>query len=375
MIEYRNASKTYNGKTVIEDLNLSIKKGEFVCLIGPSGCGKTTTLKMLNRLINNDGGQIFVDGQDINKMNITDLRRSIGYVIQQIGLFPNMSLYDNIAVVPNLLKWSKEDIDARVRELMPLVDMPFEDYAHRYPNELSGGQQQRIGVLRALAANPPVILMDEPFGALDPVTRDVLQDEVKSLQEKLGITIVFVTHDMDEAIKMADVIVFMEGGKIVQQASPEEMLRNPEADIVKQFMGKQMQDDGEPVDLLCSDLMKPNVFKVYSRRPILECLGLMRTRDLNSVVVIDEARKYMGVAWIEELIAKRNELQVVGEVTEASVPAFYTTDDAKLAIAEITENKRDYVVVMNGQEEVVGIITRGSIARALTSVVWGDERA
>lgn len=375
MIEYRNVSKNYNGKTVIEDLNLSIKKGEFVCLIGPSGCGKTTTLKMLNRLINNDGGQIFVDGQDINKMNITDLRRSIGYVIQQIGLFPNMSLYDNIAVVPNLLKWSKEDIDARVRELMPLVDMLFEDYAHRYPNELSGGQQQRIGVLRALAANPPVILMDEPFGALDPVTRDVLQDEVKSLQEKLGITIVFVTHDMDEAIKMADVIVFMEGGKIVQQASPEEMLRNPEADIVKQFMGKQMQDDGEPVDLLCSDLMKPNVFKVYSRRPILECLGLMRTRDLNSVVVIDEARKYMGVAWIEELIAKRNELQVVGEVTEASVPAFYTTDDAKLAIAEITENKRDYVVVMNGQEEVVGIITRGSIARALTSVVWGDERA
>ena len=220
MIEYKQVKKIYDGKTVIEGLDLTIDKGSFVCLIGPSGCGKTTTLKMLNRLIKNDGGQILIDGKDINKVNVTELRRSIGYVIQQIGLFPNMTVAENIAVVPKLLKWDKAKIDARVRELLKLVDMDYEENAGKYPHEMSGGQQQRIGVLRALAINPPVILMDEPFGALDPVTRDVLQDEVKALQEKLGITIVFVTHDMDEAIKMADVVVFMEDGKIVQQATP-----------------------------------------------------------------------------------------------------------------------------------------------------------
>lgn len=373
MIEYRNVKKVYNDKVVIENLNLTINQGEFVCLIGPSGCGKTTTLKMLNRIIKHDGGEIFIKGQKIDDMNVIDLRRNIGYVIQQIGLFPNMTLADNIAVVPRLLKWDEKRIDERVRELMPLVGMPYDTYANRYPSELSGGQQQRIGVLRALAANPPVILMDEPFGALDPVTRDALQDEVKSIQEKLGITIVFVTHDMDEAIKMADTIVFMENGKIVQKATPEEMLRHPATQQVKKFMGKQMHDNGSSVDLTCGDLMKPNVFKVFDRRPILECLGLMRTRDLNSVVVIDQNKKYLGVAWIDELISKRDDYQRVAEVVEKSVPAFNQNDDAQQAIGEITENKRDYVIVINDDREVVGIITRGSIARSLTNVVWGGD--
>lgn len=373
MIEYRNVKKVYNDKVVIENLNLTINQGEFVCLIGPSGCGKTTTLKMLNRIIKHDGGEIYINGQKIDEMNVIDLRRNIGYVIQQIGLFPNMTLADNIAIVPRLLKWDEAKIDERVRELMPLVGMPYETYANRYPSELSGGQQQRIGVLRALAANPPVILMDEPFGALDPVTRDTLQDEVKSIQEKLGITIVFVTHDMDEAIKMADTIVFMEGGKIVQKATPEEMLRNPATKQVKQFMGKQMHENGSSFDLTCGDLMKPNVFKVFDRRPILECLGLMRTRDLNSVVVVDEHKKYLGVAWIDELISKRDTYQRVAEAVEKSVPAFNQNEDAQQAIGEITENKRDYVIVINDDREVMGIITRGSIARSLTNVVWGGD--
>ncbi|MBK2402147.1 MULTISPECIES: betaine/proline/choline family ABC transporter ATP-binding protein [unclassified Erysipelothrix] len=373
MIEYRNVKKVYNDKVVIENLNLTINQGEFVCLIGPSGCGKTTTLKMLNRIIKHDGGEIYIKGQKIDDMNVIDLRRNIGYVIQQIGLFPNMTLADNIAIVPRLLKWDEQRIDERVRELMPLVGMPYETYASRYPSELSGGQQQRIGVLRALAANPPVILMDEPFGALDPVTRDALQDEVKSIQEKLGITIVFVTHDMDEAIKMADTIVFMEGGKIVQKATPEEMLRHPATKQVKQFMGKQMHENGSSFDLTCGDLMKPNVFKVFERRPILECLGLMRTRDLNSVVVVDEAKRYLGVAWIDEMISKRDTYQRVSEVVERSVPAFNQNEDAQQAIGEITENKRDYVIVINDDREVMGIITRGSIARSLTNVVWGGD--
>ena len=374
MIEYKQVKKIYDGKTVIEGLDLTIDKGSFVCLIGPSGCGKTTTLKMLNRLIKNDGGQILIDGKDINKVNVTELRRSIGYVIQQIGLFPNMTVAENIAVVPKLLKWDKAKIDARVRELLKLVDMDYEENAGKYPHEMSGGQQQRIGVLRALAINPPVILMDEPFGALDPVTRDVLQDEVKALQEKFGITIVFVTHDMDEAIKMADVIVFMEDGKIVQQATPSEMVRNPKTKTVRQFMSKHREENGD-VELVCKDLMKSNVFKVFSKRPIMECLGLMRMRDLNTVVVTDENKKYKGVAFIDDLIAQRDELSVVGELVKESIPTFGLVDDAKDAIAAITEGDHDYVLVLDGNEEVAGIITRGSIARSLTEVVWGDLSA
>ena len=203
MIEIKNIVKQYNGVPVINNLNLTVNDGEFVVLIGPSGCGKTTTLKMINRLIEADSGDILINGKSIHELNGEKLRRNIGYVIQQIGLFPNMTVEENICVVPKLLKWSKEEMSQRTHELLELVHMPYEENAKKYPNELSGGQQQRIGVLRALAAKPPVILMDEPFGALDPITRDTLQDEVKALQKSLGITIIFVTHDMDEAIKIS----------------------------------------------------------------------------------------------------------------------------------------------------------------------------
>ena len=371
MIEYKNIKKVYDGRVVIEDLNLSIKEGEFVCLIGPSGCGKTTTLKMLNKLIKKDGGEILLKGENIDSMNVTELRRGIGYVIQQIGMFPNMTVAENIAVVPNLLKWDKKRIDERVKELLTLVDMDYEENVNKYPHEMSGGQQQRVGVLRALAINPPVILMDEPFGALDPMTRDTLQDELKSLQEKLGITIVFVTHDMDEAIKLADVIVFMEDGKIVQKASPEEMLRNPKTKTVKSFMGKHLSDQNGDVSLLCGDLMKPNVFKVFEKRPVVECLGLMRSRDLDSVVVTNEAKEFVGVAKIDDLIEMRDKVKTVGEVADKTVPTFKIGDDAKDAIHEITTNKHDYVLVLDNKKMVSGIITRGSIARSLTEVIWG----
>lgn len=371
MIEYKQVKKIYNGNVVIEGLDLSIEKGSFVCLIGPSGCGKTTTLKMLNRLIKSDGGQILIDGKDINSLNITDLRRSIGYVIQQIGLFPNMTVAENIAVVPKLLKWDKKRIDLKVRELLELVDMDYEEYASKYPHEMSGGQQQRIGVLRALATNPSLILMDEPFSALDPVTRDSLQDEVKALQEKLGITIVFVTHDMDEAIKMADVIVFMEDGKIVQKATPSEMVRSPKTKTVRQFMSKHLEGS-EDIDLVCRDLMKSNVFKVFAKRPIMECIGLMRMRDLNTVVVTDSDKKYLGVSYLDDLIERRDELSSVGEVVVETVPTFKLRDDAKEAISLMNTREHDYVLVLNDLDEVSGIITRGSIARSLTEVVWGD---
>lgn len=192
MLEFHNVTKRYNnGKFAVNNLNLKIKKGEFICFIGPSGCGKTTTMKMVNRLIDITDGSILVDGKDIKDQDPVALRRSIGYVIQQIGLMPHMTIKENIVLVGTLLKWTKEKKEERARELLKLVDLP-EEYLDKYPHELSGGQQQRIGVLRALAANPPLILMDEPFGALDPITRDSLQEEFKKLQRELNKTIVFV---------------------------------------------------------------------------------------------------------------------------------------------------------------------------------------
>ena len=244
MIKFENVYKSYGENVVLDDLSFDIRQGEFVVLIGPSGCGKTTTLKTINRLIEPDKGRITVNGNDITKVNPVELRRRIGYVIQQIGLFPNMTVEQNISVVPKLLNYPKEKCKEIVHELLELVDMPYSENAHKYPSELSGGQQQRIGVLRALAASPPIVLMDEPFGALDPITRDTLQDEVKRIQKKLKKTIVFVTHDMAEALKMADKIVFMKSGKILQIASPEEMLRYPADPLISEFMGKHIGNNG-----------------------------------------------------------------------------------------------------------------------------------
>lgn len=252
MIKFQNVSKCYGHTAILKNISFDIKQGEFVVLIGPSGCGKTTTLKTINRLIEPDNGKIFIDGKDITKANPVELRRTIGYVIQQIGLFPNMTVEQNISIVPKLLKYPKQKCQEIVQDLLALVDMPYEENAHKYPTELSGGQQQRIGVLRALAASPPIILMDEPFGALDPITRDSLQEEIKRIQKKLKKTIVFVTHDMDEALRLADTIIFMNNGKIVQMASPEEMLQNPADSIIKSFLGKHM-DNGNGVPKLFAE--------------------------------------------------------------------------------------------------------------------------
>ena len=210
MIRFEHVTKQYGDNVILNDLNFEIEEGKFVILIGPSGCGKTTTLKMINRLIDPNSGHIYIDDKDINSIDKAALRRSIGYVIQQIGLFPNMTVAQNISVVPRLLKYPKEKCDEIVHELLEMVNMPYEQYAHKYPSEMSGGQQQRIGVLRALAASPPIVLMDEPFGALDPMTRTVLQAEVKKLQRKLNKTIILGTHDLEEAISLADVIIFMD---------------------------------------------------------------------------------------------------------------------------------------------------------------------
>ncbi|GAB4453242.1 MAG: hypothetical protein OHK0029_05670 [Armatimonadaceae bacterium] len=237
MILFENVSKSYtSGTFAVRDLNLRVEEGETVALLGASGCGKTTTLKMINRLIEPTDGRILVGGQDVLGLDPVQLRRGIGYVFQGIGLFPHLTVAENVAVVPGLLGWERARTDARVDDLLELVRLPAAEYRHRYPAELSGGQRQRVGFARALAAGPSVLLMDEPFGALDPVTRDELQDEFTRIKQELGLTTVMVTHDMTEALLLADRIAVMNAGRILQLGTPHEMLTEPADPYVETLM-------------------------------------------------------------------------------------------------------------------------------------------
>ena len=240
MIELQELTKRFPGQETpaVDRLSLKIPKGEIVVFVGPSGCGKTTSLKMINRIIEPSSGHIIMDGEDVTTIDPNHLRRRIGYVIQQIGLFPHIRIGDNIATVPQLLGWDKERTAKRVDELLEVVGLPPDEYRDRFPKELSGGQRQRVGVARALAADPPVLLMDEPFGAIDPITRTRLQNEFLRLQSELQKTIAFVTHDIDEAVKMGDrIAILQEGSRVAQFATPEEILTNPANDFVADFVG------------------------------------------------------------------------------------------------------------------------------------------
>ena len=239
MITFEAVVKRYGEHVAVDHLSLEVKSGEIVILVGPSGCGKTTSLKMINRLIEPTEGMICIDGRDTRTYEVNELRRSIGYVIQQVGLFPHYTVADNVATVPRLLGWSKERIRSRVEELLDLVGLPAADYARRLPSELSGGERQRVGVARALGADPNILLMDEPFGAIDPIARDRLQNELLRLQSVVRKTIVFVTHDIDEAVKLGDRVALLSRGGVLEQfATPEELLAHPQSDFVSGFLGE-----------------------------------------------------------------------------------------------------------------------------------------
>ncbi|MEI4770247.1 ABC transporter ATP-binding protein [Psychrobacillus sp. FJAT-51614] len=238
MIRFERVSKVFeDGTEALHNVSLTIEKGHLTAIIGPSGCGKTTLMKMINRLVVPTSGEIFVDGKAVSTLDEVKLRRTIGYVIQRIGLFPHMTIEKNASLVPNLIGWTKEETAKRIRVLMEMVGLDPEQFLSKYPLELSGGQQQRIGVVRALAGDPDIVLMDEPFSALDPISREQLQIETKNLQEKIKKTIVFVTHDMDEALKIADTIIVMRKGQIEQIASPTELIEKPINNFVKDFIG------------------------------------------------------------------------------------------------------------------------------------------
>jgi osmoprotectant transport system ATP-binding protein len=239
-LEFREATKVYPGSSepAVDRLSLEVPAGEICVLVGPSGCGKTTAMRMVNRMISITGGDILLDGRSVTERKPAELRREIGYAIQQVGLFPHMTVAGNIATVPRLLGWDKQRVAARVDELLELVSLEPSETRDRYPAQLSGGQRQRVGVARALAVDPPLMLMDEPFGAIDPINRDRLQNEFLRLQEEIRKTVVFVTHDIDEAIKVGDRIAIMQrGGRLAQYASPEELLSEPANEFVEDFVG------------------------------------------------------------------------------------------------------------------------------------------
>ena len=239
-LELRNVQKRYPGRreAAIPDLSLTVPAGEVCVLVGPSGSGKTTAMRLINRMIPLTGGDILLGGRSVLQRDPTELRREIGYVIQQVGLFPHLTIHDNIATVPRLLGWSKERVEARVHELLELISLEGDGIAQRYPHQLSGGQRQRVGVARALAADPPLLLMDEPFGAIDPINRATLQEGFLALQEQVRKTVVFVTHDIDEAIKLGDrIAILREGGVLAQYATPGEILDHPADEFVAEFVG------------------------------------------------------------------------------------------------------------------------------------------
>ena len=373
MIEFQHVSKIYKGgKVAVEDVNLSFEKGEFICFIGTSGSGKTTSMRMINRMTEPTKGKILIDGQDIQKLNAVELRRKIGYVIQSIGLMPHMTIRENITLVQKLLKVDQQKQQTTAEKMIDLVELPRE-MLDRYPSELSGGQQQRIGVVRALAADQDIILMDEPFGALDPITRDSLQDLVKDLQERLGKTIVFVTHDMDEALKLANRIAIMSEGKVVQFDTPENILRNPANKFVEELIGEDRLLQAKPDKTQVKDVMLNTAITITTEKSLQEALRLMREKRVYTLLVTDNHGILKGFIDIESINKNRGLLSSVGDVLQTEV--FYVKENALLrnTLQRILKQGLKYVPVVDDQKRVVGILTRASLVDIVYDVVFGEE--
>ncbi|MCM1991369.1 betaine/proline/choline family ABC transporter ATP-binding protein [Oceanirhabdus seepicola] len=366
MIKFENVSKIYeDGFQALKNINLHIKKGELLVLIGPSGCGKTTTMKMINRLNDPTDGKIYVNGKLINEQDPVKLRRDIGYVIQQIGLFPHMTIAENVALVPKLKKENEEQYKNKVNDLLNMVGLDPEIYRDRYPGELSGGQQQRIGVIRALAAEPSIILMDEPFSALDPISREQLQEELVKLQKEINKTIVFVTHDMDEALKIADRICIMRDGEIVQLDVPNRILSNPADEFVKSFIGEDRLSQAKEYPELEDVIVKG--ITVNPTDKLSECIRLLHKNKINNLVVVDEDNKYLGAvaSWDIYKSHKNNDCEIQEIMSDDSVKI-----DINQSFEEVlnTISKADFgfLPVTDSSNELRGVITNevliGSLA-------------
>jgi osmoprotectant transport system ATP-binding protein len=365
LIEFKNIVKKYRTKTIINSFSLDIEAGQLVVFIGPSGCGKTTLLKMINKLIQPTSGTIFVNGTDISTMNPIELRRNIGYVIQNTGLFPHMSIKENLELIPKLKGEDLTSLAKKTEELLEIVRLDPKEFMHRYPKELSGGQQQRIGVARAFSTNSDIILMDEPFSALDPVTRSSLQDELFQMQKELNKTIVFVTHDMDEAIKIADKICILNDGEILQYDTPENILKNPANNFVEDFIGKRRVWNN-PELLLAQDIMIENPVKISPNRNVLQAIEIMKFNKVDSLMVTDKNNILIGMVTLKsiQLYDRSSAIEAVMEKNVLSI-----SHDANLVsvLATMNEHKIGYVPVINSTKQLTGLITRSSILSVLSS--------
>jgi osmoprotectant transport system ATP-binding protein len=375
VVAFEHVTKRYGGldaRPAVTDLTLTIPAGEVCVLVGPSGCGKTTSMKMVNRLIEPTSGRITIDGQDVMTLPAVELRRRIGYVIQQVGLFPHLTVGDNVAVVPKLLGWSPQRVRERTDELLELVGLEPGQYRSRYPNELSGGERQRVGVARALAADPPVMLMDEPFGAVDPIRRERLQNEFLRLQERVRKTIVFVTHDVDEAIKMADRIAILQrGGILAQYDTPAAILANPASEFVERFVG---------ADRGLKRLSLGRVRDLELERPVIVRAGEDRAdvrRRLEGeepayALLVDERDRPLG--WID-----RHDLAGDGPIDpEAATPGAPTVQPETTlrdALSALLGSSVQLGVVVDERDRVLGLVSVDRIGERLREPVRAADGA
>lgn len=364
MIEFKNIAKTYGDKEVIHEISLTIPKGEIVTLIGASGCGKTTMLKMINRLIPLTSGDIFVNGKSISEFPPVELRKQIGYVIQQVGLFPHMTIRENLGTVLNLHQVPRGEQEEKIRQIMVRVGLDV-DLLDRYPIELSGGQQQRVGVARALVTDPEVILMDEPFSAIDPITRATLQDELRLLQESLQKTIVFVTHDMNEAIKISDRICLMRDGRIEQYDTPEVVLRNPATPFVEQFVGKN-RIWSSPEYIKAEDIMTEPDNLCYPADSLVRCIRKIKDTPQDFLIMVDPATGVFKGLVTAKMIREQDSLrQYARDIAQPPVAVAKMNDSLPDVLTTVKRLHRPYMVVLDEQERPVGIITQSSLVATL----------
>ncbi len=367
MIELDKLSKTFkqkNGKdvTAVDAVSLTVNEGEICVFLGPSGCGKTTTLKMINRLIRPTSGRVLINGEDTAELDEVTLRRRIGYVIQQIGLFPNMTIEENITVVPRLLGWDRKACHARATELMGMVQLEPKQYLKRYPRELSGGQQQRIGVIRALAADAPLLLMDEPFGAVDPINRDAIQNEFFQMQRALNKTVIMVSHDIDEALKLGDKIAVFRGGRLVQFDHPDTLLAHPADDFVSQFVG---QDSTlKRLLLIRAEDAADDAPGIAPDTPVEQALEAMEEQDRRYVVVTDADRKALGYVRRRDL---RRQQGACGQFLQAFKVTAAHDENLRILLSRMYEFNSSWLPVLSPEGTFLGEVTQESIADYLSS--------
>lgn len=366
MIQFEHITKAYKTQRVLTDVNFTIDKGDLVTIIGESGCGKTTLLKMINRLIKPSSGTITINGENIKNMDEVALRRKIGYVIQQTGLFPHMTVQENIELIPKIQKTDPAELAENTKQMMQMVGLDCDEFLNRYPTELSGGQQQRVGVARAFATNPDIILMDEPFSALDPITRSDLQDELIQLQAKLKKTIVFVTHDMDEAVKIADKICIMRSGSILQYDTPENILKNPADEFVSQFVG-QNRIWSSPEFIKVSDIMIEKPVTTTKEMSVLKCIDKMRQNKVDSLLVVDrDSKRFLGIVKASQLRGVEDKTRTAEVFMKQNVLTLQPDESILDTIKLVTENHSSAVPVTNADGRLVGLITRSSLVTTLS---------